>query len=123
MHARVVVVEAGELEPPRADLVARPGLERGDGGLACGYGRDVELADGGEAARQVLERSGQIASPPGASARSAKTTAALMPAARARACASGASAASAMPIAVDRDVVGVAVRPGTNDWCHSSLTA
>ena len=101
VHAGVVVVEAAELEPPRADLLAGPGLERRDGGLARGDGGDVELADRGEAAREVLERRGPDRVAAGGeraltehdgSAHASRSCTRVRPAV---------SAASPMPIAVD----------------------
>ena len=123
MHAGVVVVEARQLESPRAHVLARPGLEHRDRGLACGYPGDVELADRGEAARQVLERERPDRIAAGgdhALGEDDRVGHAASSRTRVRV---PASAARAMPMPSIATSFGVAPRPGTNDWCHSSLTA
>ena len=123
VHARVVVVEARELEPPRADLGARPGLEHGDGRFAGRHAGDVELADRGEAAREVLEcerPDGIAAGRDRALGEDESLRHAVSSRSRVRV---AASAATAMPMPSIATSCAAALRPGTNDWCHSSLTA
>ena len=123
MHARMVVVEAPELEPPRADVLARPGLERRNGILARRDGGDVELADGCEAAREVLERGRPDEIAPGGD-RALGEDDHLAHAVRSRSRVRvAAKAASAMPMPSIATSRGVAVRAGTKDWCHSSEAA
>ena len=115
VHAGVVVVEAAELEAPRADVVPGPDLERGDGGLASGDGRDVELADGGEAARQMLERGRPDRVAAGCDRALCEHDGAghaIRSRSRVRVATMTASAMPMPSIATSR---GVAVRPGTKD--------
>src|SRR4029077_17304360 len=107
----------------RADIVARPLLERRHSVFAHRDGREVELADGGEAACEMLERRrpDQIAAGGDrALGEDDRLAHAVHSRSRVRVTANAASAIPMPSIATSR---GVAVRVGTNDWCHSSEAA